>query len=148
MTITGGRVYPTTIVVVPGTPLVFKNFDPFKHRLYVVDQQTMKAEDIQSGASRTWSAPGPGQGRFEVRDELFPSVRTFVVVDPEVVQIAYPNREGAFSFSLPPGDYVLKAFFGGKEVGRRVSVNAKEHGMVDLKEPFNVGASGAGVDSK
>src|SRR5207248_193847 len=35
MTVTGGRVFPTTIVVAPGTQLVFKNFDPFKHRLYV-----------------------------------------------------------------------------------------------------------------
>src|SRR5437868_7289709 len=34
MTVTGGRVFPTTIVVSPGTPLAFKNFDPFKHRLY------------------------------------------------------------------------------------------------------------------
>ena len=32
MTVTGGRVFPTTIVVTPNTALAFKNFDPFKHR--------------------------------------------------------------------------------------------------------------------
>ena len=42
MTVTGGRVFPTTIVVAPGTQLVFKNFDPFGHRLYAINQSTMK----------------------------------------------------------------------------------------------------------
>lgn len=139
MTVTGGRVVPTTIVVTPGTPLAFKNFDPFKHRLYVVGQTTMKAEDLQANAVRTWGAPGPG--KYEVRDELFPSIRTFVVVDPQVVQIAYPTRDGAFAFSLPAGDYVLKAFFGGKQVGKVVPVNAKERGTFELKDPMNVGLS-------
>ena len=46
MTVTGGRVFPTTIVVSPGTPLAFKNFDPFKHRLYVVGNASFKAEDL------------------------------------------------------------------------------------------------------
>lgn len=143
MTVTGGRVVPTTIVVSPGTQLAFKNFDPFKHRLYVVGQPTMKADDLQPNAVRSWGAPGPG--KYEVRDELFPSIRTFVVVDPQVVQIAYPSREGAFSFALPPGEYILKAFFGGKQVGKVVQVNAKDRQTVELKDPFNVGAEG---DSK
>src|SRR3954470_9335598 len=34
MSVTGGRVFPTTIVVTPNTGLAFKNFDPFKHRIY------------------------------------------------------------------------------------------------------------------
>ncbi|MCL2725541.1 MAG: hypothetical protein FWD69_14000 [Polyangiaceae bacterium] len=145
MSVTGGRVFPTTIVVTPGTELVFKNFDPFKHRLFVVDQPTMKAEDLQTGAQRTWGAPGPG--RYEVRDELFPSVRTFIVVDPQVAQIAYPGRDGIFSFSLPGGDYVLKAFFAGKQVGKPVSVNAKDK-LVELKDPLDVSPNSSGADGK
>ncbi len=139
MTVTGGRVFPTTIVVTPNTQLVFKSFDPFKHRIYVVSatgQKLLQAEDLQPNASRTWSAQGPG--KYEVRDELFPSVRTFVVVDPQVVQVAYPGRDGAFGFALPGGDYVLKAFFNGKPVGKQLNFTAKEKGVVELKEPFKL----------
>lgn len=145
MTVTGGRVFPTTIVVSPGTPLAFKNFDPFKHRLYVVDNPSFKAEDTGAGQVRSWSAMGAG--KYEVRDELFPSVRTFVIVDPQVVQVAYPGRDGAFGFSLPAGDYVLKAFFQGKQVGKPIPITARDKGTLDLKEPFNVG-SDEGQESK
>jgi plastocyanin len=146
MTVTGGRVYPTTIVVSPGTPLAFKNFDPFKHRLYVVGNPSFKAEDLGPNQSRSWSASGAG--KYEVRDELFPSVRTFVIVDPQVVQVAYPGRDGAFGFSLPAGDYVLKVFFAGKQVGKSVTVNAKEKAAVELKDPLNVGTGEEKQDSK
>ena len=145
MTVTGGRVFPTTIVISPGTPLAFKNFDPFKHRLYVVGNQSFKAEDMGAGQIRSWSASGPG--KYEVRDELFPSVRTFIIVDPQVVQVAYPGRDGAFGLTLPAGEYVLKAFFAGKQVGKPTPVNAKERSAVELKDPLNVGVA-EGTDSK
>lgn len=134
MTVTGGRVFPTTIVVSPGTPLAFKNFDPFKHRLYVVGNPSFKPEDMAPNQVRSWSASGAG--KYEIRDELFPSVRTYVLVDPQVVQVAYPGRDGAFGLSLPAGDYVLKAFFGGNQVGKPVPVNAKDKSTVELKDPI------------
>ena len=139
MTVTGGRVFATTIVVTPNTQLAFKNFDPFKHRIYVTSatgQMLLQPDDLQPNAVRTWAAQGPG--RYEVRDELFPSVRTFVVVDPQVVQVTYPGRDGAFGFSLPSGDYVLKAFFNGKPVGKQINFTAKDRGVVELKEPLKL----------
>jgi len=142
MTVTGGRVFPTTIVVSPGTQLAFKNFDPFKHRLYVVGNPNFKAEDMGPNQVRSWSAP-PGQNKFEIRDELFPTVRTFVIVDPQVVQVAYPGRDGAFGFTLPAGEYVLKAFFNGHPVGKPMPVNAKEKSTFEMKEPLNVGGDAA-----
>jgi hypothetical protein len=137
--ITGGRTAQTTFVVSPGTKLVFDNRDPFPHRLV---QKEWKAE-INAGAQRDWQAPGPG--RFEFRDELFPSVRTFVIVDPQVVSTVYPGREGAFSMALPSGEYVLKAFFEGKPVGKQLSVLVRERGPTDIKEPLNVSE---GADAK
>ena len=146
MTITGGRVFPTTIVVSPGTPLAFKNFDPFKHRLYVVGNPSFKAEDMAPNQVRSWSSSGPG--KYEIRDELFPSVRTYVIVDPQVVQVAYPGRDGAFGLTLPPGEYVLKAFFSGKQVGKPAQVIAKEKSAYEMKDPLNVAAAAEGTDSK
>jgi hypothetical protein len=145
MTVTGGRVFPTTIVVSPGTPLAFKNFDPFKHRLYVKDQKTFAPEDMAPNQVRTWSAQGAG--RYEVRDELFPSVRTYVIVDPQVVTVAYPGRDGAFGLLVPAGDYVLKAYFAGKQVGKPIPFAAKEKATVELKDPLNVGLT-EGQDQK
>jgi hypothetical protein len=142
MTVTGGRVFPTTIVVSPNTQLAFKNFDPFPHRLYIIGQATMKPEDMQANGVRTWSAPGAG--KYEVRDELFPSVRTFIVVDPQVVAAVFPGRDGAFGFSIPNGDYVLKALFNGKQVGKALPIAAKDKAL-DLKEPLNVSE---GADAK
>ena len=144
MTVTGGRVFPTTIVVTPNTQLAFKNFDPFKHRIYVLNgnQKVLNPDDLQPNGVRSWSPQGAG--RYEVRDELFPSVRTYVVVDPQVVAVAYPGRDGAFSFALPGGDYVLKAFFNGHPVGKQIQVTAKDRGVLELKEPLKLdeGADG------
>ena len=136
--LTGGHTIPTTIVVSPGTRLAFENRDPFQHRLYQVGNKDWKAEKLESGRRREWMAP-PGQGRFEFRDELFPSVRTFVVVEPQVVDIAYPGHDGAFAMTLPSGDFVLKAYFNGKQVGRAMSVASKDKQLVELKDPVNVG---------
>ena len=135
--VTGGHTAPTTLVVSPGTRLSFENHDPFPHRLFVVSNAAWGPETIESGRRREWSAPS-GAGRFEFRDELFPSVRTYVVVEPQVADIAYPGRDGAFTLTLPAGEFVLKAYFGGKQVGRAVNVVAKER-TIELKDPLNVG---------
>jgi hypothetical protein len=139
MKVTGGRTVPATIAVSNGTRLSFKNFDPFPHRLYIVGNATWRAETINPNAQRDWSAPA-GAGRFEFRDELFPSLRTFVIVDPGVADIAYPGRDGSFELNLSAGDYTLKAFFNGKPVGSPSSVTAKQ-GVTVLKDPFNLGSS-------
>ncbi len=153
MSLTGGRIYPTTIVVAPGQKLQFKNFDPFNHRIYGVGIATFKPENQSAGGVREWVAP-TGAGKFEFRDELSPSVRTWVIVDSQAVQITYPGRDNAFAFTLANGDYVLKAFFDGKPVGQPVPVAAKDR-LTELKEPLSVtpapapaggGAGGGGVD--
>jgi plastocyanin len=140
--INGGHTIPSTLVVSPGTRLSFDNHDPFPHRLFLTGNPSWGAETIEATRHREWSAPG-GAGRYEFRDELFPSVRTYVVVDPQVVDIAYPGRDGSFGLNLPAGDFVLKAYFGGKVVGRPVSVAAKDRATVDLRDPLNVGETDA-----
>ncbi len=136
--LTGGHTIPSTIVVSPGTILSFLNHDPFPHRLFQVGADTFKPDELQSGKNRDWTAPSGG-GRFEFRDQLFSSVRFTVVVDPGVVDVVYPGRNGAFAFgSLPPGDYYLRAYFNGKPVGKQISVVATK-GSIEVKEALNVG---------
>jgi len=117
ITVGGGRTTPVTVVVAPGTRLHFENRDPFPHRLYGVGQSTFPAGDMVGMAARDWTAPGPG--KYEIKDELSPSIRSWIVVEANVAAIAYPAQQtGVFVIpQLPPGEYTLRAFFSGSPVG-------------------------------
>jgi plastocyanin len=137
ITVTGGHTVPTTIAVAPGTKLLFVNHDPFNHHLYLTgDASTFKESDTTPGGSRDWTAPGTGH--FEFRDRLAPTLRFFVVIDPGVVEVVYPGHNGTFAFrDLQTGDYFLKAFFQGKQVGKPVQAVATR-GNVELREPLTL----------
>ena len=146
ITIGGGRTTPVTIVVAPGTRLRFRNGDPFKHKIYAVGQPSLLPSEMGIAAERDWTAPGPGT--YELRDELAPSLRSWVVVKPGVASIGYPDRTGAFFLTLEPGEYTLQAYFAGKPIGkpREVTVGAKD---VDLtKEPIDVAEPKKPADDK
>jgi len=142
--VTGGRATPSTIAVPPGTKLQFDNIDPFPHRLYQKEpaNAAWKAENVSGGSHRDWSAPS-GSGKFEFRDETTPSLRFWVVVEPGVVEVTFPGRDGAFAFGdLAGGDYLLRAYFQGKAVSKAVSFSLKDKQNFELKEPLNVGEGG------
>lgn len=127
----GGRTTPVTIVVPPGTQLTFQNTDPFKHKLYGVGISTFPAAETSRGGTREWTVPAAGT--FEIRDELAPSLRMFVIGEPNVAAIAYPSMKGEFVLSVAePGDYTVQAYFAGKKVGdaKPVKVEAKD---IDIK---------------
>jgi hypothetical protein len=112
----GGRTTPVTIVVTPGTKLVFENTDPFTHRLFIQGDKAFPPSDTAKGGKREWSVPG--KGVFEIRDELAPSLRMWVVGEPNVAAITYPSMAGEFNLTAPaPGDYEVQAFFAGGKVG-------------------------------
>ena len=137
--VTGGRTNPVTLVVSPGTRVAFKNADPFPHDLTSATANWSRAL-LQPGGTREWSPTAPGISEF--RDELFPSVRTFVVAEKNVAAFAFPSdKDGSFVFTLPPGDYTLKAYFGGNPVGKPLTdVKVPQHGPAELKEPLVVTA--------
>lgn len=114
--VSGGRTTPVTLVVPPGTELRFKNSDPFEHRLYVVGSTVFPAAGMASGAVRKWTVQSPGA--YEIRDELSPSLRTWVIAEPRVAAVAYPSNDGRFTIELDrPGQYTLQAYFAGAPVG-------------------------------
>ncbi len=132
VTVGGGRTTPVTLVVAAGTRVHFENRDPFPHRLYGVGQASFSPGDTASLASRDWTPPGPG--RYEVRDELAPSLRAWIVVEPLVAAVAYPARDGSFTFAnLAAGKYTLRGYFAGNPVGapRAVEVGA---GNLEVKD--------------
>lgn len=142
----GGRTTPVTIVVPPGTRLTFQNTDPFKHKIYGVGIKTFAVSDTGPGATRDWSVPGAGV--FEIRDEAAPSLRMWIVAEPNVAEVAYPSLKGEFSVNVQePGDYVLQAYFAGKKVGAATPVTVAV-ADVELKLPIKVNDAGSGDKPK
>ena len=132
----GGRTTPVTIVVTPGTRLTFQNTDPFKHRLYGVDIKTFLPAEQGQGAQREWTPSAPGT--YEIRDEAAPSLRMWIVAEPNVASIAYPSMKGEFSVNAPEaGEYTLQAFFAGKKIGEGIPVKV-DAADVDLKAAIKV----------
>jgi len=137
--VTGGRTNPSMLVVPPGTRIQFLNVDPFPHKLYQVNEAKWAANVQGPGSPRDWTAGSPG--RYEIRDELFPSVRTFIVVEPQVVAYAMASRSGDFTIDkLPPGELTLRAYFNGKVVGKdQPSFRIPDKGgEVALKSDWNI----------
>ena len=135
--VTGGRITPSTIVLSPGSRLSFKNTDPFPHQLYEVNNASWGPNPIAPGSTREWAAGAAGV--HVIRDQLFPSVVMYVVVDANAVEFDFPDREGTFAMNLPPGEYTLKAFFDGKPTGKPIDGVKVEAKGVELKEPLTVG---------
>jgi len=133
----GGRTTPVTIVVPPGTQLSFKNTDPFKHRLYGVGITAFAPSDTVRGDARQWSVPGPGV--FEIRDELAPSLRMWVVGEVNVAAIAYPSLKGDFVLSAPvAGEYTIVAYFAGKKVGSPKTIRVEARDLDISKDAIRV----------
>jgi hypothetical protein len=133
----GGRTTPVTIVVTPGTELQFQNTDPFSHRLYIKALPTFQASDTIKGGVRSWSVPGPGT--FEIRDEAAPSLRMWVIGEPNVAAVTYPSLKGDFVLSVDtPGDYTVQAFFAGKKVGPESPVKVTGADLDLTKYPIKV----------
>jgi hypothetical protein len=117
ITVGGGRTSHVTVVVAPGTRIIFENRDPFAHRLYGVGIPTLlPTGNTAALGKREWSAPPPG--KYEIRDELFPSLRTWIVVESNVAAITYPTTAGTYQFQqLGPGEYTIRAYFAGAPTG-------------------------------
>jgi hypothetical protein len=135
--VTGGRLTPSTIVLSMGSRLSFKNVDPFPHVLYEVEDPKWAPNATGPSSTREWAATAPGV--HTIRDQLFPSIVMHVIVDPTAAEFALPDRDGAFSMPLPAGEYTLKVFFDGKQVGKELpGLKVGERGF-DIKEPIAVG---------
>ncbi len=132
----GGRTVPVTIVVPPGTTLQFKNTDPFKHRLYGKGVPTFPPNETTAGAHRDWTVAAAGA--YEIRDELAPSLRMWVIAEPNVAAIAYPSMKGEFQLSVEKdGPYTLQAFFAGKKVGPALPVEIAGRD-IEMKDALKV----------
>lgn len=137
VTISGGRTSPVTLVVAEGQQIQFENRDPFPHKLGETSGKAgFVAAEIASMKSRAWTPPGPG--KYEFRDALAPSVRSWIVVEPKAVAIGYPDRKGDFTIDVPPGTYKLRGYHNGEPVGKELDVTVQTVD-IGLNNPLVVG---------
>ena len=138
--IEGGRTSVVTLVVPPGQEILFENHDPTDRGLYEVTGKGQFGKGvIKPDQSRTWTPPGPG--KYEFRDELNPSLRSWVVVEPKAFKSIFPNRKGDFSIELDPGVYTLRTYFNGEPVGDAMPLDVKPAPPEQpLKDPLKAGA--------
>lgn len=118
--VAGGRTTPVTIVVPEGQVIQFENRDPFPHKLYDTGNKGFAATEMGTTKNRSWTPPGPG--KYEIRDALAPSIRSWVVVEPKAIASTYPDRKGEFAIDLEPGPQKLRAYFNGEPVGQELEV--------------------------
>ena len=135
--LTGGRLTPSTIVLAPGSRLSFKNDDPFAHVLFEAGNDKWAPNPTAPGSSREWSSATAGV--HVIRDQLVPSVAMYVLIDPNAVEFAMPDRDGAFTMAVTPGDYTFKAFFEGKQVSKSADTVHVGAGGLDLRDPLTLG---------
>jgi hypothetical protein len=119
--VAGGRTTPVTLVVAEGQQIQFENQDPFPHKLYDVGNKGLQPAETAAAKSRAWTPPGPG--KYEIRDQLAPSIRSWIVVEPRTAGVGFPDRQGAFAIDLEPGKYTLRAYHNGDQVGSDLEIN-------------------------
>jgi hypothetical protein len=73
---------------------------------------------------------------YEIKDELVPSVRMWVVSEPKAAAYGFPDLDGKFQVEVPAaGDFEVQPYFAGKPVGKPlVAPLANEGAAVDLSK--------------
>jgi hypothetical protein len=133
--VSGGRTTPVTLVIAPGTELRFRNADPFDHRLYGVGLSTFAAANTTKGGTRRWTPQEAG--RYELRDELAPSLSMWVVAEPTAVAAAMPTTDGRFTLNIEAaGQYTLQAYFAGEAVGRPLPITVERRDVDVTSRPL------------
>lgn len=118
--VSGGRTTPVTLVVAEGQQIQFENQDPFPHKLYDTGNKGLNAVETAAAKSRSWTPPGPG--KYEIRDQLAPSVRSWIVVESRTLGVGFPDRQGQFAIDLEPGKYTLRGYYNGEKVGSDLEI--------------------------
>jgi hypothetical protein len=145
MVVAGGRTTPVTLVVAKGQQIQFENQDPFVHKLYVAGSDSKGFAPVETAPARTrgWTPPGPG--KYEIRDQASPSVRSWIVVEPHAANVGYPDRKGEFQIELAKGNYKLRGYFNGEPIGTALDILvAPLPAEQPLKLPLILGEAGPG----
>lgn len=115
VTLAGGSLSPSTIVVRPDTILRIENKDDFAHELFAEGLEGFSAEATSSGQARTVRVTEPGN--WAIRDRQVGHLRGHLHVIANVSAVGTIEANGEYKFTnIAPGQYTLKVFHGANEV--------------------------------
>jgi hypothetical protein len=125
VTVSGGALLPSTLVLRSGTTLRIRNEDEIGHELYAQGLDGFSAEATSPAGMR--SIHLTKAGNWPLLDRLAPHAHAHLHVRDDVVASAKLEPSGSFSFSdVPAGTYTLKVFRGAQElVSKAIEVGDK-----------------------
>lgn len=115
ITLVGGSLSPSTIVVRPDTVLRIENHDDFAHELFAEALDGFSAEATSSGQARTVRVTEVGS--WPIRDRQVAHVHGHLHVIADLSATATVEANGEYKFTnIAPGQYTLKVFDGANMV--------------------------------
>src|SRR5262245_31674752 len=107
VSITGGALLPSTLVVRTNTTVRIKNDDEIGHELFAPGLDGFSPEATSPGATR--SVHLTKAGSWPLQDRLAVHANAHLHVLANLVSVARLEPNGSYSFSdVPPGKYTLK----------------------------------------
>jgi plastocyanin len=142
VTLSGGALLPSTLVVRAGTTVRIRNEDEIGHELYAVGLDGFSAEATSPNGVR--SVHLTKVGNWPLLDHLAVHSRAHLHVLDNLVASAKIDASGSYSFSdVPAGKYTLKVFRGANElVSKDVEVLATDKSLT--VDPLTLGTDKSG----
>jgi plastocyanin len=125
---------PDTLFVRVGQPVVFKNSEDQLHNVTVVRTRTGTGVfNISQNQGDVHTHTFEQAGEYDVTCDVHPGMRATIVASNSPYAV-YADGRGAFVFpNVPPGQYRLKVFAGGREAERAVDVAGAQLDLGELR---------------
>lgn len=115
VSIHGGTLQPSTLVVRTNTTVRIKNDDEIGHELFAPGLDGFSPEATSPGATR--SVHLTKAGNWPLQDRLAVHANAYLHVLPDLVAVAKLEPNGSYTFAdVPPGKYTLKLLRGPDEL--------------------------------
>lgn len=113
---------PYVLPVVQGATVEFHNSDNLQHNVFGVGADEFNLGSYGLGASKTETFHGPGE--VDILCNIHTEMAAYILV-LQNPYFAAPDGTGKYRIAkVPPGDYVLKAWYDGKTKKQNVKVPA------------------------
>lgn len=118
-----GKVFiPHVLPVVQGTAVEFHNSENLQHNVFGVGADEFNLGTYNQGMSRAYTFNKLGE--VDILCNVHPEMEAFILV-LQNPYFAQPDSSGQFRIAnVPPGEYVLKAWYRGKTKKQTVKVSA------------------------
>ncbi len=111
---------PYVLPVVQGSTVEFHNSDNLQHNVFGVGADEFNLGSYAKGAARAYQFNKPGE--VDILCNIHPEMEAYILV-LQNPYFAQPDSSGQFHIAnVPPGDYVLKAWFRGKTKKQSIKV--------------------------